>query len=88
MDNGGQLYLSKAHRLSYFEEAIGSLHGLTEQDGAVIALIAKLHLALPAELEQNLRPLIGQRISIIHTDIPDKQYLYRVFTHDGEESKK
>jgi hypothetical protein len=68
----------KFRRLSPFEECVGPLREIFEQDGALIALIGKIHLALPVELEQSLRPLIGQKIAILRTDIPQKQYLFRV----------
>ncbi len=64
--------------LSLYEEVLGRLGGLTCRDGTLIASIGKMKLALPAELEQSLRPLIGQKVAILRTDIPDKQYLFRV----------
>lgn len=83
-----QLHPSKMYRLAYFEEAAGILHEIMEQDGALIALIGKILLTLPLELEQCLRPLIGQRLDILKTDIPDKPYLFRVLAQEGEPSKQ
>jgi hypothetical protein len=83
-----QLHPSKIYRLAHFEEAVGILHEIMEQDDALIALIGKIRLALPQELEPSLRPLIGQRMAILHTDIPDKQYLFRVLPPEGEQSKQ
>ena len=65
-------------RLSVYEECAGPLGGLTDQDGTLIALIGKIHLALPAELEKSLRPLIGKSITIIKTDLRQKEYIFRV----------
>ena len=72
----------EAYRLAYFEEAVGILHEIMEQDGAIITLIGKIRLALPQELELSLRPLIGQKVAILHTDIPQKQYLFRVLAEE------
>ena len=69
--------------LSLYEEVLGRLGGLTCRDGTLIASIGKIQLALPAELEKSLRPLIGQKVAILRTDIPDKQYLFRVFPQGG-----
>ena len=74
-------------RLSLYEECLGPLGSLTCRDGTLIASIGKIQLALPAELEQSLRPLIGRRVAILRTDIPGKQYLFRVISNDGEFSK-
>ena len=68
----------KLYRLACFEEVAGVLHELTENEEIIVAHIGKIHLALPLDMEEHLRPLIGQRISILHTDIPEKKYLYRV----------
>ena len=65
-------------RLSLYEECAGPLGELTGRDGTLIALIGKIHLALPAELEQSLRPLIGKPMTIIKTDLPQKEYIFRV----------
>ncbi len=69
---------SEALRLSLYEECLGPFGGLTYRDGTLIASIGKIQLVLPAELEQSIRPLIGQKIAILRTDIPDKQYLFRI----------
>lgn len=70
-------------RLSLYEECLGPLGSLTCRDGTLIASIGEIQLALPAELEQSFRPLIGQRIAILRTDIPGKQYLFRVIPKES-----
>jgi hypothetical protein len=75
-------------RLAPFEECAGSLKELFEQDGVLIALIGKIHLYLPIDLEHSLRPLIGQRIAILHTDIAAKQYLFRLLDQETTYHKK
>ena len=81
------MHFPKLYRLDYFEEDVGPLHKLTEKDGILIALIGKVHLALPATLEKSLRPLIGQRIAVLRTDLPHKEYLFRVLTEEPEQVK-
>jgi hypothetical protein len=76
------------YRLAYFEEAAGILHEIMEQDGALIAFIDKIHLILPLDMEESLRPLIGQTITIIRTDLSEKPYLFRVLAQEGEPSKQ
>ena len=73
-------YLSKlpvAYRLSYFEECIGILNELKEDNGLLVAHIGKIAVALPIEMEENLRTHLGRHISVLHTDIPLKPYLIR-----------
>ena len=72
----------KIRRLMDYEEAAGHLLELAVLDGILIAHVGKVHLALPTSLEQSLRPLIGQRIAIIRTDLPQKEYLFRVLTEE------
>jgi hypothetical protein len=75
-------------RLVPYEECAGYLKELSEHDGALVAHIGKIHLALPPELEQSLRPLIGQMITILRTDIPDKPYLFRVLAGEDKPLKQ
>ena len=78
-----KLYSFKMYRLDYFEEIVGVLHEIMDQDDTLIAIIGKIHLVLPSELGQSLRPLIGQKVAILRTDIPDKQYLFRVIPEES-----
>lgn len=79
-----KLHPSKIYRLACFEEAAGVLHELTEKEGTLVAHIGKIHLALPHELEPSFRSLISQRITILRTDIPGKQYIPRVIVKEDE----
>lgn len=83
MYNMANLYPSKMYRLDYFEEIVGVLHEIMDQDDTLIAIIGKIHLVLPSELGQSLRPLIGQKVAILRTDIPDKRYLFRVIPEES-----
>lgn len=73
----------KIYRPACFEEVAGILQELTENEGIIIANIGKIHLALPLDMEVSLRPLIGQRISILKTNIPDKTYLFRILSEES-----
>lgn len=67
----------EGYRLSIFEECLGKLLKLEEQESDLLATIGKVDLLLPPEMEQDLKPFLGRRISILRTDIPGKKYLFR-----------
>jgi hypothetical protein len=69
---------SEVYRLASFEEVVGNLHDLRIEDDFLIAYISFIRIALPFEMETILRPHLGQKISILKTDIPNKSYLFRV----------
>ena len=66
------------YHLGIFEEAVGVLTALTIDQGFLIASISDLDLVLPTEMEDKLRPLMGARMGILHTDIPGRDYLLQV----------
>jgi hypothetical protein len=70
-------------RLSFFEEAVGSLHELTLEESLLVARIGSEILALPPEMEGKLKPFLKHRIGILRTDIPGKEYLVRVIHEKG-----
>jgi hypothetical protein len=78
------LHHSKIYHLDYFEEGAGVLHELIEKDDILVAHIGKFHFALPLDMEKSLCTLIGQWITILHTNIPDNLYMLRVLTTDRE----
>ena len=73
---------TKLYHLACFEEAVGILHQLIEEDDILIAIVGKIHLALPLNMKESLRPLIGMRTAILHTDITGKPFLFRVFAQE------
>lgn len=77
----------KLFHLSDWEECLGVCSKVIAEDGILIAQVGKIHLALPLSLEQSLRPLIGQSIAILRTDIPGKTYLYRVLVEKSNSEK-
>jgi hypothetical protein len=68
--------------LDFYEEAVGTLNELTEDQGFLIARISKVILILPTELGDKLCSLKGTRIGILRTDIPQKEYLVRSFPEE------
>jgi hypothetical protein len=65
-------------RLPNYGEVVGTYWGSTEDLGGLQNVrIGNVNIALPPEVEQKLRPLIGKRIGILHTDVPGKEYLIR-----------
>jgi hypothetical protein len=80
--------LRKAHRLSPYEECAGPIKRLFDEDGALIALVGNTHLCLPIEMKHDLQHLMGQRITILRTDIPRKPYLFRVLTQELDYEEK
>lgn len=70
--------------LGFYEEAVGTLHGIAVDQGFLIAQVSKVSVALPIEMENKLVHLIGTRIGILRTDIPGKEYLFRMI--EGEKS--
>jgi len=78
----------QARHLALYEETVGLLNELIEKDGILVTHIGKIHLALPSDLELSLQPLIGQRIAILRTDLPRRQYLFRVLVKEPNLEKK
>lgn len=58
----------------------------------LVKMIGKSISPLKAEflwdLEQMLRPLIGQRIAILRTDLPEKPYLLRMLAQEDEPTEQ
>jgi hypothetical protein len=69
--------------LGFYEEAVGTLSETTENEGFLLARISEVNLVLPTEMEDKLRPLVGMKVGIIHTDIPEREYLVRVIQEFG-----
>jgi hypothetical protein len=79
-------YSEKWQRLGIFEEAVGTMDDVAGEDGFLIAKIGGLEIILPLELENKLQPLIGNRIGVLRTDIPGKEYLVRTISEPGMKS--
>jgi len=71
------------YRLSLYEECVGVLNELKEEDDILVALIGKIAVVLPVEMQAKLLPHIGKRISVLHVDSSSKPYLLRVIPDQG-----
>ena len=65
-------------RLDPWCDAIGQLHELREQDGCLVAKIGPVAIALPSEMIEKLKGLVGRKISILRADSSD----YRLRVRD------
>ena len=70
----------RIYSLRNYEEAVGDLTDINIQDGLLLVQIGKVKLSLPAYMVDSLKPLLGQRIAILRTDIPNKSYLIRIIS--------
>jgi len=70
-------------RLKAWEEITGQLRSVTHEDGSVVIEFMNVgHIAIPQEQidPERLQPYIGKRISILRTDLDNREYLWR--SHD------
>jgi hypothetical protein len=63
--------------LRAWEEVVGTLNQLFESDGLLVAEISNILVELPSELKPSLSKLLGHRMALLRTDIPQKEYLIR-----------
>ena len=68
-------------KLGFWEEAIGDLTCLDEEENGLIASIGKLNIIMPVEMEESLRTKIGKRVAILHTDESTRPFLCRVISN-------
>lgn len=63
------------YHLSDLEEVVGTLDDLATNEGILTARVGRVTVVLPFEMEEELCPLIGQKIGILRID---GRYLHRV----------
>lgn len=63
--------------LGVWEEAVGTLHCLTGDEGILQATIGPVRICLPSELEEKLRPYVGEKIGVLRTDDTARPYRVR-----------
>jgi hypothetical protein len=73
---GLQSAQERVYRLRAYEEALGILQELEEEEGYIRAKIGPVIIALPSEMGERLKPLVGQRIGVLRTE---QDYRLRVF---------
>ena len=69
------MYSDRVTQLDNFEDVIGVLEELIEDQGITLASVGKKSITIPWYLKGILTLLIGRRISILKTGIREKQYL-------------
>jgi hypothetical protein len=79
--------ITQIHILEPYSDLVGKLNGLAFSEGGLVATIGKISIFIPSALEDQLRPFIGQRIAMLRTDLPQKEYLFRVLTGEPEHKK-
>jgi hypothetical protein len=62
------LTVHEAYRLSELQEILGELHSIQITEIGLIAVIGKISVLLPDEMERNLQGLVGKRIGILRLD--------------------
>ena len=70
------------YRLTEYEEVAGCLKELRIDNESLIASIGPKSVILPTDFKKDLEPLIGQRVSVLRTDIPTKRYIVRVISDE------
>lgn len=63
--------------LGVWEEAVGVLHRLDSDEGILTATIGPVRICLPPELEEELRPHVGEKIGVLRTDDIARPYRVR-----------
>lgn len=58
----------EVYRMRELDEVLGPLNSLEEADGWLLALIGKIPVLLPMELQDRLQSLLGKRIGILRLD--------------------
>ena len=58
----------KYNRMRELDEVLGPLNSLEEANGWLLALIGKIPVLLPMELQDRLQSLLGKRIGVLRLD--------------------
>jgi hypothetical protein len=74
---------AELRHLHHWEEVVGPLTELDDDEGILLAKIGKIALALPADMADTLHPHIGQRIAILRTDDRARPYRFRIVTKNS-----
>lgn len=56
------------YHMRELDEVLGPLNSLEEANGWLLALIGKIPVLLPMELQDRLQSLLGQRIGVLRLD--------------------
>lgn len=72
----------KIHILEPYEEVVGELNGISLSEGSLIAQVGRISIVLPPNMDSQVRPHVGHKISILRTDLPEREFLVRTTTCD------
>jgi len=70
------LTMSESYRLQVWEEAVGKLTDVKENEGYCLAMIGPVCVAFPRDLAAKLRGMQGKRIGILRADANDYRIRY------------
>jgi hypothetical protein len=62
------LTIDEVYRMRELDEVLGLLNSLEEANGWLLALIGKIPVLLPMELQDRLQSLLGKRIGVLRLD--------------------
>jgi hypothetical protein len=68
----------EVRHLRPWEEAVGVLTELVDEEDVLLVKIGRITLALPIDMADTLRPHIGQKIAILRTDDRARPYRFRI----------
>lgn len=68
----------EVRRLGVWEEGVSVLTDLEVKEGVLFAGLNKFVLILPIKMEEKMLTYVGKRVALLHTDVPGREYLFRV----------
>jgi hypothetical protein len=80
--------LKRVRFLEPYEEIVGTFDELSMTEGLLVARFKTMAIALPIDMEDRIRPFVGQKIGILRTDIPEKLYLFRLLDQETTVQEK
>ncbi len=60
--------IHEVYHMRELDEVLGPLNSLEEANGWLLALIGKIPVLLPMELQDRLQSLLGKRIGVLRLD--------------------
>jgi hypothetical protein len=57
--------IHEPYHMNELDEFVGELHNIEEMEGRLLALIGRIPVVLPEEMESRLKELLGKRIGIL-----------------------
>ena len=74
--------------LEPYEEIVDTLGELSFIEGLLIGRFGTITIAIPFDMEDRIRPFVGQKLALLRTDIPEKPYLFRVLDREPTSDDK